>query len=88
MLNKKNAIKYLLIIASIILVIVLVYIVVTYNKSNEKFTQTSPVIFTAGQASTWTVPDGVTSVTFTVIGCRGGNGYQGSGGDGALVITQ
>ena len=88
MLNKKNAIKYLLIIASIILVIVLVYIVVTYNKSNEKFTQTSPVIFTAGQASTWTVPDGVTSVTFTVIGCRGGNGYQGSGGYGALVITQ
>ena len=36
MLNKKNAIKYLLVIVSIILVIVLVYIAVIYNKRIEK----------------------------------------------------
>jgi hypothetical protein len=70
----------------VILILIIIYIGIYYfySKNNyEKFTENTQITFTNGwdinnpsKYETWTVPEGVTKATFTVIGGKGGHPIQ------------
>jgi len=89
-INKLNKIyynkKYYIYILSILLLFIIIYLC----KNKEKFginDNISPVIYNEGVEAIWTVPPGVTSATFTVIGGKGGDSPYSKGGFGAKVVT-
>ena len=86
--NKNNFIKFLIVC---ILAYIIYLLYNNFNKINEGFGSnqtTSPATYTEGVMDTWSVPQGVTSATFTVIGGRGGNSQVNAiGGFGGIVTT-
>ena len=88
--NKKN---YLICIIAIIILCIGIYLF-TYREKFDVVTPTASlnngsytIKFTEGQSGTWTVPDGVTSATFTVVGGKGSDRLNLKGGLGAYIIS-
>ena len=83
--NKNNFIKF-------IIICILFYIIyLFYNKINENYVtypSSNTTLYSSYEKGFWDVPTGVDTVTFTVVGGKGGNSYFKKGGNGAQVVTK
>ena len=76
--NLYNKKKYIIYILAIIIICIVIYLLV--NKEN--FVEATPIAslnngiytitYNSNESGTWTVPSGVTSATFNVVGGKGG----------------